>query len=194
MSQPRIVLYIATSLDGFIATTEGGLDWLHPFGDATAGFGAFMASTVASIMGRRTYEFVRGFAPPGGGDTPTYVLTTHPIADAPRGVHSYSGPVGPLADLARSQAEQGQRLGDIWLVGGGQAVAAFHAAGLIDLYRIFLLPVTLGQGVPLFASGSPLTRSLRLRRTHAFASGAIEIEYEPSGGPRPHTAPPPRGG
>lgn len=186
MPPPRLILYIAASLDGFIATKTGDVSWLEPFGDATAGFAPFMSTVGASIMGRHTYEFVRQFAPPAPPDAPpTYVLTNRPLDASSPSIRPFSGDVRALDAQARRHVATLAPGKDIWLVGGGQTLAAFHAAQLIDLYRIFLIPVTLGQGLPLFPQTTPTTTPLRLLRTDTFPSGVVELVYEPARQP-PH--------
>lgn len=176
---PRIVLYIATSLDGCIATADGGVDWLGPYSDALGGFTEFTSGIGVSVMGRKTYEFFRKFAPPSGADAPTHVLTHRPLGEVPKGVRAYEGDVAGLAARVRQEAALLEGTArDIWLIGGGEVVAAFHAAGEIDLYRLFVLPVTLGAGIRLFPAGPAASIPLRLVRTQTFPSGVVELAYE----------------
>lgn len=178
MPTPRVVLYIAMSLDGYIATKTGDVSYLNPYSDALAGFGEFQASIGASIMGRMTWEFVRQFMPPGPSTQATYVLTSRPLTDAPSGVHACLGDPGAVVARARREMPPGSAR-DIWLVGGGQTATAFHAGGLIDLYRLFILPVTLGDGLRLFnPSATAVASPLKLTRSHVFSSGVVEVVYE----------------
>lgn len=142
--------YIATSLDGFIARPDGGLDWLDaaqaritPPEDC--GYAAFMQGMDALVMGRNTYEKVRSFTP-WPYDKPVYVLsrTLQALPDAPAGVQLFHG---TPAELLAHAEQQGQpRL----YVDGGLTVQSFIAAGLLDEITITRIPVLLGEGLPLF--------------------------------------------
>lgn len=120
-------MFIATSLDGFIAERDGGVDWL--FTDGDYGYAAFFDSIETLIMGRRTYEQVLGFGEWPYGEKPTYVFTR----GAPGGDHPHvefvSGEAGALVEELRRRTS-----GDIWLVGGAALVSAFREQGLIDEY------------------------------------------------------------
>ena len=179
MPTPRVILYIACSLDGYIAAKDGDVSYLNPYSDALAGFADFQASIAASIMGRQTYEFVRQFAPPDASGQPTYVLTTRRLGDVPSGVRPFAGEPAALVARVRRDLQDAGSPGDIWLVGGGHTASAFHAAALIDLYRLFILPTTLGDGLRLFNPAVPATTRLTLTRTHTFPSGVVELVYEP---------------
>ncbi len=172
-----IVCYIAVSLDGFVSGPGGAMDWLNDYGDALAGYGAFDASIACSVMGRETFEFVRKFAPPNSTDTRRSVVLTHrTLEGAPAHVEAYSGDIGALAkDLRTTAAARG---GDVWLVGGGKAIRSFADAGEIDRWRLFVVPVMLGDGARLLAEGREMMRKYRLTGTNAFASGVVELAYE----------------
>lgn len=174
----QIKLYIATSLDGYVADREGGIGWLPEIDPASGedfGYAAFLAGIGALAMGRATYEQVRGFGAWPYVGRPTLVLSTRPPdPGAPGGVEFADGPVEALAERLRALAGDG----DVWLVGGGATVAAFRAAGLIDEYLLTVVPVLLGGGVPLFAplpGGDPAP--LHLRAARPLAGGVVQLEY-----------------
>ncbi len=173
----RLVLYIASSLDGFIARTDGDVDWLDPFmGQGTDyGYGEFMASVGATIMGRRTYEHTKGY---GGGKAgaPSFVLSTR-AADpaAPAGTVFSKAPVADVLSQARAASSPDK---DIWLIGGGDVMGQFRAEGLIDLYRIYVIPVLLGDGLPLWTGPRP-SANLKLVSTESYSTGIVELRYEP---------------
>ena len=178
---PQITLYIAVSLDGYIADADGGVGWL-PSGDGGAGgddygYAGFYAGVDAIVMGRRTYEQVRGFGVPWPyAGKPVYVFTNRAADEAaPAGVQFLRSDAGAFVrDVAGCYA------GIVWLVGGADLAEQFRIAGLIDEYRVFVIPVILGRGVPLFSGdgGAPHT-ALRLVETQVFADGVALLRYRP---------------
>lgn len=170
--QRRIILYIAASVDGFIAGPDGNVDWLTPFQAEDHGYGEFVASIDTLIIGRKTYDQMLGF-----GDWPhrckrVIVLTSAPLtAGYPRGVEAWSDGVDALA------AELGETDGkDIWLVGGARTAQSFLARGLVDRLEIYVVPVVLDSGVRLFAGGNRGIK-LRLLDTKPFPSGVVMLAY-----------------
>jgi len=165
----KLVLYIATSLDGYIARPSGAFDWL--FSDQDYGYTEFFAGVDTVLMGRKTYDQALAF-----GEYP-YKGT--------RGVVFSRTPRGPDAnvtfissDLASFVSELKRGPGkDIWLVGGGQIVAECVRRDLIDDFRLFVHPLILGEGIPLFAPGLP-ERPLQFVRSQSFDSGLVEVSYQ----------------
>lgn len=146
---PEIVYYVAASVDGFIATSDGSVEWLDAFaGDDDYGYTEFLRGVEALLMGRRTFDQVMAF--PDGwpyGDLPTWVFTHRPVDQLPPSVRqTTAGPQEAIATLR----EPGVRRA--WLVGGGELAGRFAAAGLIDRYIISVMPVLLGKGVRLVES------------------------------------------
>lgn len=173
----RIILYVATSLDGYIADEDGGVGWLERFegGDEDYGYGALLARVGTAIMGGRTYRQVLGFGPWPYAALATYVVTRQPLLDPPApSVRSFRGDVSELVE--RIRAESGK---DIWLVGGADLVTQFANEHLIDEYIVFVMPILLGRGIPLFQN---LNASALLDLDHAvsYASGAVELRYRPA--------------
>ena len=166
---PEVKLFIATSLDGFIAERDGGVDWL--FTDNDYGYTSFFDSIETLIMGRRTYEQVLGFGEWPYGEKPTYVFTR----GAPGGDHPHvefvSSDAGPLVEKLRHRSS-----GDIWLVGGAALVSVFRELHLIDEYILSVHPVLLGDGIPLFERPQP-RESLRLQEELSFESGLVQLRY-----------------
>jgi dihydrofolate reductase len=169
---PRTILYIATSLDGYIATPDGGVEWLEGYEDALAGFDEFIAGIGAALMGRATYDFA-------ANSTwqfklmPVGVLTSRPIDSPPPGVFAHPGPAGELLTTLYRRTDN-----DIWLVGGGRTIRAFLDANLVDLARIFVIPTLLGNGIPLFPPGACNVNKLDFVGIEQFDSGVVEITYE----------------
>jgi dihydrofolate reductase len=165
---PRIVAFIATSLDGYIAGPGGDLDWL--FTDADHGYERFYASVDRVIMGRRTYETVLGFGWPYAGKR-SFVFTHRPIA--PR--DDVVAVVGEPADVAPRIAEGAA--GDLWLVGGGDLIGQFRRARLVDRYVLSVHPVLLGRGTPLFPGELP-REQLELTAQQSWPNGLVQLTYE----------------
>ncbi len=166
-----IAYYVAASLDGYIADADGGVDWL-PQGDSEDyGYAEFYAGVEALVMGRRTYDQVLGFGEWPYVGKPTYVFTAHPPDQNPYHVQFVQG--GP-ADFVRTVASQYD--GTVWLVGGGNLAEQFRRAGLIDEYLIFIIPVVLGRGIPLFGGDAPHT-ALDLIETQTYGDGEVMLRY-----------------
>jgi dihydrofolate reductase len=164
----KVILFIATSLDGYIAGPHGEIDWL--FHDADYGYTAFFNSVQALVMGRKSYELSLSFGEWPYGDKPVYVFTRQtPPVDAR--VHFVAGDAAALIAGLRAQGIQ-----NIWLVGGGALVSTFLQEGLIDEFVISVHPLLLGAGIPLFASGIPRL-GLRLAGVTPFASGLVQLHY-----------------
>jgi dihydrofolate reductase len=171
-SAVKATVFIATSLDGFIARANGDLDWLPPGGGEPHGYDEFIATVDALVIGRKTLETVLAFDTWPYGDKPVVVLSTHPLPPAPPGalVERMSG--DPSDILARLAARGIQHV----YVDGGITIQRFLQAGLIQRLIITRIPILLGQGIPLFG---PLARDVVLRHvaTHQYASGLVQSEY-----------------
>jgi len=165
---PKVVLFIATSLDGYIAGPAGEIDWL--FHDADYGYTAFFDSVETLVMGRKTYELSLSFGEWPYGDKPAYVFTRRSPPDDPR-VTFVAGDASGLISELRARSSK-----DIWLVGGGALVSTFLQEGLIDEFVISVHPQLLGAGIPLFAPGAP-HRALRLIGVTPFESGLVQLHY-----------------
>jgi dihydrofolate reductase len=169
-------VFIATSLDGFIARADGGLDWLPTGGGEEHGYEAFMATVDALVIGRKTYETVLAFDTWPYGPKPVFALSTRPLTPAPAGavVEQMSG---LPAEIAAQLAARGVR--HIY-VDGGITIQRFLQAGLIQRLIITRIPVLLGDGIPLFG---PLQRDITLRHvaTRQYPSGMVQSEYVVSG-------------
>jgi dihydrofolate reductase len=169
-------VFIATSLDGFIARANGDLDWLPPGGGEEHGYEAFMATVDALVIGRKTYETVLAFDAWPYGEKPVFVLSTRSLAPAPPGavVERMSGaPVEIVSQLAARGIRH-------VYVDGGITIQGFLRAGLVQRLIITRIPVLLGTGIPLFGA---LERDILLQHvaTRQYASGLVQSEYVVSG-------------
>lgn len=175
----RIRVYIASSIDGYIANADGGVDWLDRFFTPELGFHEFLESIGTLVMGRKTYELVRHHPWPYG-QRPTVVCSNRDLGPPPEGarVAHHRGPIAPLA----SQLQNSTDPGDVWVVGGAITIKEFRDAGALTSWDLFLIPVMLGDGVPLFQptsrSAGSSVQPLRITRTHTFSSGIVHLRYE----------------
>ena len=173
-------VFVGTSLDGYIARTDGALDFLPPDGGEPHGYEEFMASVDALVIGRKTYETVLSFKEWAYAKKPVFVLSTRPIAPPPPG-SVVEGLSGSPAEIVSRLASRGFR--HLYVDGGG-TIQRFLRAGLIQRLIVTRVPVLIGSGIPLFG---PLERDLRLRHiaTRSYPSGLVQSEYaveaQPSG-------------
>lgn len=168
-------VFVASSLDGFIAGPDDDLSWLPPPDpDEDYGYAAFMADTAAVLMGRSTYRVVAGFDVPWPfGETPVFVATTRPLEPASPTVHAVRGnPADLLAAVRRAAG------GNVYL-DGGSLVRQFLEAGLVDELTVTLIPVVLGAGTPLFA-GVARRCPLELVSSRVFPGGIVQLVYRPA--------------
>jgi dihydrofolate reductase len=172
---PRIILYIAASVDGYIATPDGSYSWLDPFEAGNYGYQEFIAGIDTVVIGRTTFDQMVELDAFPYSDKRTVVLTHRPPGEgAPVDAEFSSGPVEALAGELRSASR-----GDIWLGGGGETVRAFLEADEVDEMWIFVIPVLLGDGIPLFPPSQHGER-LSLEEAKAYPDGVVLLRYTPS--------------
>ena len=172
-----LLLNLTTSLDGFIADKDGGIDWLLPMpADVPQDYTELMDTVDTFVMGRVTYE--TSLALGGGtdlfGGKRVFVFTSR------TGIEPLAGLtfVGESAEtfVARLKAEEG---GTIWLFGGGQLATALSDAGLIDEYLIAVQPILLGEGTPLWRTPHGST-GLEPTMARTWPDGIVELRYRPA--------------
>lgn len=172
MSRCRV--FIASSLDGFIAGPNDELDWLdgHGEGDAEDTFTPFMKQIGALLMGRRTYDVVCGFdAPWPYGETPVLVASSRPVEPKVPTVRGVSGDIHAVVAAAKEAA--GDR--DVYLDGGALIRAALDE-GLVEELVVTMIPYILGDGVPLFA-GVSKRKKLELVEGRPIGGGMVQLVY-----------------
>lgn len=168
-------IYIAQSLDGFIADKDGGIDWLNeiprPEGD-DFGFAEFISNIDAILMGRNTFEVVLsfGFWP---YEKPVFVLS-HSLSEVPTHLQEKSKIIhGDLQNVIRQLNDQGyQKL----YIDGGKLIQSSLKENLIDELIITTVPILLGEGIPLFTS---LQQPIKLthKETKVFSNGLTMSHY-----------------
>jgi dihydrofolate reductase len=175
----RISAFAATSLDGYIARTNGGLDWLPGEGESFEGedygFGDFFATVDFVVIGRNTFEKVLTFEQWPYADKRVVILTSQSadrLRSLPASTAEYMD--GTPAEIAARLAGRGARH---LYVDGGITVQRFLDAGLIDRVVINRIPIILGGGIPLFG---PVRRDIHLRHvsTRQYPNGFVQSEYE----------------
>ena len=171
----KIIVNIATSADGYVARTDGGLDWLteRPAPKGFYGLPEFERSTDAKILGRKTFDRSLELGARFGGGNAHYVFSRNkPPASVPAGVQFVTESIGAFAERIRTQAGK-----NVWMMGGGEIIAAFLDEGAIDEFIITVVPVFIGEGIPLFV---PRHRhvALRLLGVQPFPDGVVQLYYE----------------
>lgn len=171
-------VYIATSLDGFIAREDGSIDWLMEANTAVppgedCGYAAFMNTVDVLIMGRNTYDQVAGFEPWPYSGKRVVVLTSRDVVFRQ----------GPDILLEKSTEPPQKLLARLSVAGckhayidGGKVIQSFLSKGLIDKITVTTVPILIGEGRPLFG---PLASDMKLRVVHsrAFEFGFIQTTY-----------------
>ena len=173
---PKIVLYIAMSLDGYIADKNNGVDWLvgqDPHNTNMGSYPDFLKTIDRVILGYTTYQQIITELSPDKwvyAGMKSYVLTH-------REVPSQEEITFTNMDIAQLTHQLKQEKGkDIWLCGGANIVSQFIKLDLIDRYHITLIPTLLGGGVPLFQE---MDHELRLKLIDTSSSnGMVDLIYE----------------
>ena len=168
---PLIRLYIAQSIDGYIARADGAIDWLRPFDDVDYGYNAFIREIGTVVMGRASYEMARSFGEWPYQTMRSLVITSTPLDDAPPTVARVGGDIPRLVTALRAAGDK-----DVWIMGGAQTINAFLRAEAVDRIDLFTLPILLGGGVRLFEDARPET-SLRLLSTQSYDKGLARLSY-----------------
>jgi dihydrofolate reductase len=182
----RIVLMISVSMDGFFEGPGGNLDWHLVDDEVHTEFNQVLGAMSAFLDGRVTYQLMADFWPTADADpesSPPMAEFARIWRDMPKVVFSRTleradwnttvvREVVP-DEIRRMQAEPG---GDM-AVGGADLAATFREHDLIDEYRLYLHPVLIGQGTPLFRPTDALA-DLRLLETRTFGNGVVLLRYE----------------
>lgn len=171
--------FCAATLDGYIADSGDGIDWLQGFESGYEGPGekvldaidAYLEGVGALVMGSSTYEFILGHDW-AYGERPTWVLTSRdlPVIEG-ADIRFHDGPVAEIHPEMLEAA--GDR--DLWVVGGGPVASELADAGLLDELHVTIVPVVLGAGKPLFSA--PVEKGMRLLGTRQFDNGMFELRY-----------------
>jgi dihydrofolate reductase len=174
----KIIVYIATSADGFIARKDGGIDWLdRPRPKGNYGMAEFWKSIDTIVMGRKTYDLTVKFVKGGQASAEMfsgikhYVFSRKPPKKVLPGFEFVKEPIKQFAQNLRAQKGK-----DIMMMGGGGMIASFLDAGEIDEFQISVIPVFIGEGIPLIAPRHR-TVPLKLLSTKKFSDGVVQLHY-----------------
>lgn len=170
----ELQLFMAPSLDGYIAGAADELDWLLDESSAQGedyGCQSFMDGVDTLVMGRHTWEISKDLAPWAHGDKQSYVFSSKDLEISEPSVRR----VGEdAAEFVRKLKEQAGK--HIWLFGGGALSASLLGAGLVDRCILYFHPVLLGAGKPLFPAWHSRV-PLRLVSSQSYKSGLVRVEY-----------------
>ena len=170
-------VFIATSLDGFIARPNGDLDWLTGGNGAEEsedyGYKEFIDSVDTLVMGRNTYELALTFEEWPYSNKQVVVLSSGSPAIPTQLAKSVAVVAQPPTALVQQLAAKGARH---LYIDGGKTIQGFLRAGLIDEMTITSIPILIGEGIPLFGA---LERDIKLQHlaTRAYASGFVQSKY-----------------
>jgi dihydrofolate reductase len=169
MGKRKIILYIATSLDGYIARENGDIDWL--FSDQDYGYTDFLKSVDTLILGNRTYKQALTF-----GEFPYKDKICYVFSKTIKGKNEYVTFINGdfLNFIEKLRNEEGK---DIWLVGGTRTIDIFTKNNLIDEFIISIHPIILGKGIELFKQNN-IESKLVLKDSVNFSSGLVQLHYE----------------
>jgi len=168
----KIIAYIATSADGYIARSDGSVDWLdRPRPAGNYGMDRFLRSIDTILWGRKTYEFALKH---GGSRTgpriKNYVFSHRRLPRKPGWIY-VKEPIGPFAERLRVLPGK-----DVWIMGGAGLIGSFLDAGQIDEFIINVIPIFIGEGIPLI---QPRRRhvALELKSSRRFSDGLVQLRY-----------------
>jgi len=178
MPNRKIIVYIATSADGYIARKDGAVDWLErPRPKGNYGMGEFYNSIDTVVFGRKTYDMTVKFLeegvdiPDDGRAIRSYVFSHRPPKKDLPGFEFVKNPIKKFAK--RLRAQKGKH---IWMMGGGGIIASFLDEGEIDEFIIHVIPTFIGEGIPLIAPRHR-TVPLKLLSTKKYSDGVVSLHY-----------------
>lgn len=170
----KILGYIATSLDGFIATEEDSLEWLFAYDGLDLGehdYRKFIKRIRTVVMGRGTYDFLAKDGSPWAYEEQRVLVVTSQPIPSPKGRLETRSDVDALVGELRALSD-----GDVWVLGGGQLQMSFIERSALDEIEIYVMPELIGGGRPLFPPAGVRTR-LRLLETNAIDQGCVRLHY-----------------
>jgi dihydrofolate reductase len=171
---PEITYYVASSVDGYIATEDGAVDWLTSFQaqEEDHGFLELYSSVDALLMGSHTYEFALKAPKWPSPDKPSWIFSQRRLRRMHPSITLTADSPSKVVETLRER-----KIKHAWLMGGGKLATSFRTEGLISRYVITTIPVILGRGIPLFAPGGSQD-SLALLTAKPFKSGIVQLTYK----------------
>lgn len=178
----KVIIYIGTSLDGYIADLQDDVSWLEAFGKTGEdyGYGTFMQTVGAIVMGRRSYTESLLHPERIIRDIPVYVLSkqTLDVSSTPNTV-CVSQDISTFIHDIQAKTDK-----NIFVLGGGVTVSRLLSAGLVDEIIQFVAPVILGNGIPLYPSGTRFMQ-LELLESVSYLTGMVKFHYRVLPNPPP---------
>lgn len=175
MPRRKIIVNIATSADGYVARTDGNLDWLtrRTAPKGFYGLPKFSRSIDAKILGRKTFDLSVKMGASFSADNVHYVFSRRPPpASLPAGVQFVTESITAFAERLRKQAGK-----NIWMMGGGEIIGSFLDEDAVDEFIITVVPTFIGEGIPLIAP-SHREVPLRLLSLQRFPNGVVQLHYD----------------
>ncbi len=166
-------MYIAVSLDGFVAGKNDDISWLFRYNDVDYGYNEFFSGIGAIIEGRRTYDLEVQQGWESAHSLPTFVLSHRPPEHAPKrkGVVFTDEDIAEVLMKAKKLTSR-----NVWIVGGANVSQQFLERGLIDEIVLSIVPVILGDGIRLFGK-THKSIELSLRGVKQFDRGLVQLTY-----------------
>ena len=164
----KTVLFIASSLDGYIAKNNGSVDWLPV--NCSSGYDEFYKSIDTVIIGKKTYDQVLTFGAYPYKDKESYVLTRNDTQSNDENIQFVNNVEKLTKNLLTSAGS------NIWLVGGAEIITTFMNLGFIDEIILSIIPVVLGSGIPLFNNIQKETK-FQLIKTAEY-DALVELHYK----------------
>ncbi|MEM8968803.1 MAG: dihydrofolate reductase family protein [Bacteroidota bacterium] len=173
----KVTIHMVSSLDGFIASQDGSIEWMHSSDKYENGvalteeyINEFLKSIDCYVMGAHTYEHALGLGWTYG-NTPVIVLTSRDLKSNKKSVEFYSGDLNELINQLKSKYH------NVWVVGGAEVTKALLMQRLADEIVVTIIPILLGGG-KLFFDYIGEEYKLHLKDTTAFKDGMVELSYE----------------
>lgn len=170
-----VIYYVALSLDGYIATRDGKVDWLADFQPGPTedyGYQEFFEGVDTLIMGKNTYDQVLTFGDWPYGTKPTWVCSSRPIDSESSTIQGTTATPNALVDqLSANGARRA------WLVGGTALATSFYEARLITQFHLYYIPITLGEGLPLL-KGTQLQQKMDLLDLTRHENGVVGMKLQ----------------
>lgn len=167
----KIRLFIASSLDGYIARTSGEVDWL--FTDSDYGYNEFFAQIDTVLMGNKTYQQILDWGEYPYKGKKGFVFSKTRQGERDNNVEFVGGDLKVFINTLLNHSG-----GDMWLVGGSQIIHYFMQQGFVDELILSIHPIILGSGIPLIVNDSSLETALELKNVKTYDSGLLQVVYD----------------
>lgn len=168
----KVICYIATSLDGYVAREDHALDWLPQEGEDVYGYDEFLQSIDTVVMGHSTYKEILSFdVDYPYEDQENYVFTR---TNKQNDEHAQFVKESPKEFIENLKKKPGK---DIWLVGGGTLFTQFLEEDLVDELILFIMPTSIGSGIPLFQK-TPHDKKWELLHCQGYPDGGVKLHYK----------------